>query len=295
MLKKLSNPITKSIIMVIIPTAYSTLFSLAITDIIDSPLKGKLIAGSIFLFLVHIVLLILYGRYEHKQKNYLNELEKLKSKKEGAYEELKTVCDLLSAYNKTILDNANHLYEHIFSKKGHCNIEDWNWMASKGDELCKAIYDFVKSHAVQGNKFAVSMIFKRVENKQNGYTMMSRTSYETSHVPKSYRSFVPEKDAKNSYYKKVIESNPSRPQILLNKKEIKKHFANSTEQDYSQFIALPISCKGKTIGIIQIVGYENSFLSKDRTDIEELCNSYLSIATNIMLLTDKSENAKQVL
>ena len=179
--------------------------------------------------------------------------------------------------------------------KGHSEIVDWDWMRAKGDEICSEMFTFIKSIAQNGKDFSVSMMFKMVENGENGFTMMSRGSDNAAYTPNSYRVFVPENKAEKAYYKEVFDKNPTKPQILMDKREIKDKFDDTGKIDYSQFIAIPISCKGKTVGIIQIAAYNDSIVSYDKAEIERFCNNYFSIATNCMLLTNKNENISQII
>ena len=291
MKKFFANTIIKSIVFLILPLAYTTMFSVAISGTIDSSTKNDLIVWSIITLILHIVVLIIYGVNEERQKKQLKQME---ISIEKAPKELNNVGALLHTFNKVILDNANELYSMVQNRKGHSDIINWNWMQSRGDDICDAMYSFIKKIAENGDSFSVSMMFKRVKNNVPGYTMMSRSSNNACHTPKSYRNFVSETEVANTYYKKVFDENPSRPKILLNKKEIEENFTDINGIGYSQYIALPISCKGKTIGIIQVVAYDESIIANTKSELTRLCNDYFAIAQSTMLLSDKSENVQQI-
>ncbi len=286
------NTITKSLIFLLLPLVYTTMFSFYLSDAVKASAKTNLLVWSIITLLLHMAILVVYGLVEDRQKN---ELQDLKTSTEKAPKEVMSVGSLLHTFNKVILDNANELYDMVRNKKGHSDILNWGWMQSRGDDICDAIYNFVTKIAEVGNHFSVSMMFKMVQNGVAGFTMLSRSSNNACHMPKSYRSFVSEAEVGNTYYKKVFDENPSRPKILLNKKEIQNNFADINDIKYSQYIALPISCKGKTIGVIQIVAYDDSVLAHTRTELNRLCNDYFAIAQSAMLLSDKSENVQQIL
>ncbi len=286
------HTVTKSIIFLILPLAYTSMFSLAISGIIAEERKNDLLVWSIIALLLHIIALTIYGVIDERHKKQLEHLERSIEK---APKELNNMGDLLHTFNKVILDNANKLYGMVQNKKGHSDIVNWDWMQSRGDDICDAIYNFIKKIAESGNNFSVSMMFKKVKNGVQGYTMMSRSSNNASHTPKAYRNFIPEAEVVNSYYKKIFDENPSRPKILLNKKEIEENFVDINGINYSQYIALPISCKGKIIGLIQIVAYDNSLVASTKSELLRLCDDYFAIAQSTILLSDKSENIQQIL
>lgn len=63
--------------------------------------------------------------------------------------------------------------------------------------------------------------------------------------------------------------------------------------NYSQYIGIPISCKGKIVGILQIVAYNETIITNSKNEMLRFCNDYFSIAANSILLTDKVENITQ--
>lgn len=292
MRKFLSNVITKSFILTILPLIYPSLFFYALPLEKTNPDRQDIIIVSIVLFILHIISLIWYGVVEHRQNKSLIELENTKEK---SPKEVIALSTLLQKYSKIIKDNSDKLYEKIKKQKGHSDVVDWQWMQAKGDEICEVLYNFVKKTAEKGNDFSVSIMFRMLKNNDAGFTMLSRSSNDAAHTPRSYRNFILETEATGTYYKHIFDTNPTRPQILMNKKEVEKHFENVGEIKYSQFIALPIACQGKTVGILQIAAYNNSIISEQKSEIERFCNNYFSIAANTMLLTDKSENIMQII
>ncbi len=292
MKKFLLNIYTKSLILTILPLIYPSLFFYALSITSDTSLKENLIGSSVFLAILHIIALFYYGYTENKQSKSLNRLINIKEK---SPKEVQASSSLLQKYSKIIRDNADKLYDVIKDKKGHSDIADWQWMRSNGDELCSELHRFIKTIAEKGNEFSVSMMFRMSSNNENGFTMLSRASDDAAHIPYSYRKFVSERDAEGSYYKELLDSNPTRPKILINKRDVEKKFKGIGDKNYSQYIALPISCKGKAIGLLQITAYNNSVLSTQEAEIKRFCNDYFSIAANAMLLTDKNENITQII
>ncbi len=288
-MKLLNNIITKTIILTILPIIYSIALPHALTLDNAPILKERLVILSIITILLHIIAIIIYGRIEMNQKNQIENTGKERN-------EQKSVKKMLQIVNKVVRDNANMFHELVYQKKGHSDIQDWHLMENKGDEICTAIYQMVAETAEDGKDFSVSMMFKKVENGVNGYTMLSRISNENGHNPRSYRNFVSEIEAEGFYYKKIFDESPTRPQILANKREISKNFQDSTALNYSQYIALPITCKNnKIVGILQIVSYNDCKIAKDKKELARLSNEYFSVYATLMLLCDKYENVQQIL
>ncbi len=288
----LSNIVVKSLILTVLPLIYPSLFFYAIGLNKSDPWKSDFVVLSLALAVLHIGATIVYAVVEQRQKETLRTLENSTQK---APKEVTISAPLLQKYSKIIKDNADKLYERIKEKKGHSDIKDWLWMQAKGDELCSELHRFVKGIAENGDSFSVSLMFKKVQDNREGYTMLSRGSDDAAHTPASYRNFVPEKEAEGSFYKEIFDKNPTRPRILMNRNEIEKKFKGVNDIVYSQFVALPIACQGKTVGILQIVAYDGSVIATQKAEIERLCNNYFSVAANMMLLTDKNENVMQIL
>lgn len=291
------NIIVKSILLTVLPLIYSFLlpFALSISnenEHIFSIENGFLFRLSIFLIIIHIIFLVIYGKKESEKNKRISDFE-IANKK--APKEVSAISDLLKKYNKVIKDNSDKLYDYVYSEHGHSDVVDWQWMQSKGDEICEEVHKFLKVIAEKGDVFSVSIMFRKKQGDKQGYTMMSRDSSDAAtHSPKSYRNFVSEEEALNTFYKWIFDERPTMPQILMNKKEIKDRFAGIGDVDYSQYIGIPISCKGRVVGILQIVAYNDTVITNKKNEMKRLCNNYFSIAANSILLTDKVENVTQI-
>ena len=290
--KIFSNIVSKSIILTILPLIYPSLFFFALSINENGTLKKWLIIASCILAIPHLKALIFCGKKEKKQNDDLKQLKNIVDK---SPKEVRASSSLLQIYSKIIKDNADKLYENIKTKKGHSDITDWQWMYSNGDELCSKLHSFIKEMAEKGKEFSVSIMFRITTEDGKGFTMSSRASDDVAHVPISYRRFVSEEDASGSYYKELMDNNLNKPEILINKKEVEEKLKGISGKNYSQYIALPIACKGKTVGLLQIMAYNGSVLSTDRKEIKRFCNNYFSIAANTMLLADKNENIAQII
>ena len=270
------NTIVKSVALTILPIIYTILYPSIFFRDEQSGLhiNPNYLYPFLFLFVIHILLLIWYGRIENKEKD----------------------DSFLRAYQKIIFDNADKLYASLHRKHGHFDISDWDWIQERGDKLCETFYNFIDGIADAGHNFGVSLIFKKIQNGVQGYTMSSRCA-KKAYYPSIYRAFIAEDDdkAKGTYYKTLLDENFIEPVILPNLEEIKKKFKNNAD-DYSQYIALPISCTGgKTIGLLQITVYKGSRLSSNVDVLDQLCRTYFSLGSTAMLLTAKIENALQEL
>lgn len=168
----------------------------------------------------------------------------------------------------------------------------------RGNEICKAVYDIVNNLAQSGSRFSVSIMFKKQQNGVQGYTMLARCAPDDmAYTPDSYHSFVPEAQAVGYFYKKIFDLQIKKSVVLPDKRAIRKEFkdVNKDKADYSQFVAVPISCKGnKIVGILQIAALEDSIIA-DKPELKKLAEEYFSLYATLMLLCDKFENVQQLL
>ncbi|MBO5338780.1 MAG: hypothetical protein J6A96_03680 [Clostridia bacterium] len=290
MVKKLFFSLTlKTILLTFIPIVYSALIPLTFVDQIsqNEGLKTFFWSLSIFLIVLHIILIVVYCNHEQSLKKDLKNVSELNN-------ELLLAKKYISFSNKLVLDNTNKIYDLIKTKKEHSDIIDWDWLQAKGDEICLELFNLI--HFLKADiNLTVNMMFKKKEHNEDGYTMLSRKS-DDSHTPKSYRHFISSEEASGFYYKKVMDNKPTKADILMNKKEIQKEFTATDVINYSQYIAIPIACKGnKIIGIIQIITYDDTVISRKKAELNKLCNDYFYMASTLMLLSNKSENLTQII
>lgn len=282
------NIITKSILLTVLPLIYSLVFPYALSADISEVVKNTCVWVSVISLIIHIIVLIVYGIDESNRKSKIDKIELIET-------EINHAKKIIEISNKVVRDNANMFHELVLSKKGHSDIEDWHLLEAKGDEICRAVYNMLEDISETGSDFSVSMMFRKLEKGVNGYTMLSRIATDTGHNPRSYRNFISESEAQGFYYKKIFDDKPTSPDILHNKREIKKHFKESKALNYSQYIAVPITCKNnKMVGILQIVAYNNSIIAKDKKKLQRLSNQYFALCATLMLLCDKYENVQQV-
>ena len=292
----INNIIVKSFLLTFLPIIYSLLLPFSVSISKDtSPSfsieNSLLFRTSIVLFVVHIIVIILYGIGEKAKNKKIKDYE---TSNEKAPNEVRALADLLKKYNKVIKDNSDKIYDYIFKHRGHSDVIDWQWMESKGDEICEKVHEFLKKISEKGDVFSVNIMFRKQQNGIQGFTMMSRDSSDAAtHIPKSYRGFISEKEASGTFYKRIFDTNPTEIQVLMNKKEIKTAFTDMGDVNFSQYIGIPISCKGKVVGILQIVTYNDTIITNNRAEMDRLCNNYFSIAATSILLADKVENITQ--
>lgn len=287
---KLCNIVVKSVILSLLPSAYTTLVSIAVAN--DGDVRKYCIIAAVICFVFHIIALVIYGRLENNSRIELDELKRYNN---SAPKEIKALENLLNSYEKSIYDNAIKMYKTIQSSHGHSEIKEWAWIEKIGDDICSTIFHFLEKISNPGCRLAVSIILKKKNGGVSGYTMPSRCASENGYTPAFYRDFVSEQLAEKKFYHEIIKESPGKPTILHNKKEVKEHFLDRADE-YLQYIAIPIECSGrKTIGILQIAVYSGAPISDDSKELDRLVNNYLDLGGKIMLLTDKTENIHQIL
>lgn len=288
-MKWLYSLVTKNILLTLIPIGYSCLIPLTFVDVIgkNETLKTVFWLVSGLLILTHIILLVVYNKYESKREYDIQENDDLRTEREA-------LKDYIGFLNKVVLDNTNRIYDLIQKRKSHSDVAVWDWLENKGDEVCSVIYNLIHNIYGRDIKLTVNIMFKQKKDGQNGYRMLSRKS-DDNHTPQSYRTFTPNEKAEGFYYKTVIDGKSTQADILIDRTEIEKKFKDNDAINYSQYIAVPIACKGnKIIGVIQILTYDNTIISNNREELKRLCNDYLYMASTLMLLSDKYENLEQI-
>lgn len=226
------------------------------------------------------------------------EYKEQKDLRQHRMDEQERECDklMISLANELARENADKLYAHVKKTKDHSEIADWDMIHFQGDKICEKLLEIVKKTAKQGDDFSVSIMFRKFENGASGYTMSSRKATLRTHTPKSYRAFVREADAKGYHYHRLFKQQPSEPDVLFSKADIKKHFKDSTALKYTQYVGIPISCTGnKMVGLIQILAYGHSRIADTREELTRYANEFYNACATFMLLCDKVENAQQVL
>lgn len=243
-----------------------------------------------------------YGKQEAKQKKahvqseelekQLDERNKQISLLEGHMAALGDACSTASELTASC---ANELYQSVKKLRGHSEIQDWPLVRGTCDQICLTLYELVRKLAYCGDHFSVNFIFKKTQNGKTGFTMLSRKAYKAS-PPKLFNDFAPESEVMNYHYKHLFDLSPSRPDFLFTQEEISAVFKKTDNVKYSQYIGIPISCAGnRMVALLQIVAYDDSKLADTREDFEKLYDKYFCMFSNLALLTDKVENAKQIL
>lgn len=283
--KILLNSYVESAIISILPLIYGILLPLAFANGWDAR-NETLFFISLILIVMHIGTIIAYAKAKSKNSDNITK---------AAEEQLKSITELHKETDKFIHDISISLYETISSKNKHSDVVNWEFLQFNGDTICKAAHKVVKNIAVQGSDFSVSVMFRQKKNGANGFTMIARTSDENSHNPASYHNFIPEDQTKGMYYRKIFDQSPTSPQILHDRRAIEENFKEPDSKRYSQYIVLPILCKDKAVALLQVVAYNNSKIAEGEEALRKLCDDYLSLYANLLLLTDKIENASQLI
>ena len=266
------NLIIKTVILALLPVIIGILGSITVST---PSLIWFIITGiMILLYIFYLIGNCFYERTQKKHESWHDAITKL----------CRADCTLIKSF-------ADSIYKMVNSKIGHAEIADWATVKNHCDIICNIVYDFIRSTALRGDEFSVSVFFKRTLNEENQYIMLSRTSYD-NHNPASYNVFRTEEEVKSYYYKRLFDEARTWPAILSTKETIHSAFYNCDGVDYSQYVGIPIACLGnKMIANLQIVSYNDSLIAKNKEDIQKLVDDYLWVYANLILLADKVENA----
>ena len=295
MFEKLINKLwVKNSVLTVLPVVYGVcfpcLFPLNSEDIFNTLINSAYFWVAMVTLVLDIIAITYYYKIEHKIQNEYTSTECLRH-------ELEQAKTAIRVANNSVRENAHMFHDLVFRKKGHSDVQDWRLLELKGSEICKAVHDMVKKLAKSGSRFSVSIMFKMYHNGVHGYTMLARSAPDDmAYTPDSYHSFIPETQADGYFYKKIFDSQIKKSIVLANKREIRRNFKDVSKDkaDYSQFIAVPISCKGnKVVGILQIAALEDSIIA-EKAELKKLAEEYFSLYATLMLLCDKYENVQQL-
>lgn len=296
--KLFGNSKARGIITVVAPIIIGATLSGAFS-LTTSPLRIFLWIFSAILVIALIVFLVMCGKYDDEQMTELNTYKEKTEILRNDLEQTRNKFDILSGVYKNISrilhNDSNDLHNLVKKKKSHSEIDNWKELQSNCNVICDELLTLVKSVSECGEKFSVSIIFKRVTGNLVEFNMLSRESY-SGHYPAMHNTFKKEEEFKNYHFKHLFDSNISRPNYLTTKEEIRVAFSNCDGVDYSQYMGIPIACTGnKMIGILQIISYEDSIIAKNKQQMEKLYNDYFCAFANLILLADKIENIEQLI
>lgn len=264
-----TNQAVKRILNYTLPSISSVLLSL-------SSLSWWCLGLGIGFFIINLFTMSKYAKIEEEEhKNGL--IRTLFSRDKS---------DLFRAYSKVTEENCRRLFSSLPHFDANHEAIDWGWIEKRGDELCDAVYQFVRSIAKSGDDFAVSIIFKKGSTSNYMYSMTSRIKPNSTDNPKMYRTWISEAEANGKYYKTLLDESFSKTKICVNQAEVKECIKDHPEK-FSQFIAIPIIWpNGTTIGLLQIAVYSESIIFEKKKDLKRLCDTYLHQGRQLMILTD---------
>lgn len=190
-------------------------------------------------------------------------------------------------------DNSKDLNDCIKNvhDKNVINLKIWDFdRASK--TICRCIYEFLRE-TCNNEKLEVAYV-RRVYDKENEVEAVRMNAYANL------------ASAQPTIFDKVrpIESSPYHDARLflagksdieaLTHDEISKSFYNRDPEKatpYNQYIAVPIVCNNKIIGLLEVVSLGNTVLGITKDEIEELANRFLVPYSRLFLLLHKTERA----
>lgn len=306
---KILNASFKNILINLLLIVVNVLIALAIQ------FKDKrtiLIIFSIITFILYILIVIFYGKYESYEKVKIGmmeiELEKRDKKLAITEKQLKVSHEAL-IYTQSISQffarNINILKHDIIKKR---ESDDTVWDYKHICFLvCKFTYDLLVKLYNDDDNFEVSYISYK-QNK-NANTVACMVAYETrNEKPSIYGKEIslikkPTKKQLNDryFFEKIYSEHSNSPKFILNEEKIIQEFKFPSANDececkYKQYIGIPICCDANImIGLLQIVTFKEEIFPNDEEQIKKTLLPLLRTLAYLTLLANKTQSCLDAL
>lgn len=241
----------------------------------------------IILIILYVILMIYYGFHEKNLQDINKELEC----QIRAYSD--AMIGVISVCQKSTIDINKVL--HRFKKDGRIDVNLWDFNISASD-ICRNIYHLLCSLHDSSKGFNVSYV-KLLEEKDNdNWICMCAFANRNMSPPKVLNKERNIKDTYCYYDAKLFNKNNSDIIILDQYEDIitEFHFDDRTKlrkknMKYTQYIAIPVFCNTKMIGLLQIICMNGTKLASSKEALKEVATKYLVPYSYIMLLLHKLE------
>lgn len=295
----LDNIITKTIIQVVVPLIITLIDNITGDWVENEKLVNILNTGKkyvIILGIVYIILVVRYNLKEHKKRNQeINFDIELKNKQKKINTYNKEISSLTAIFNFT-QDSINRLTK-VFKSSKKLDLREWDFERI-ATPVCSGIHEIILSIAEKGTKFSVN-IYVKIKQYINGelkeYVKMIAHEGDPKYTPKILGNIkLIKTNSDYLYIKQFINNNPKRT-ILLEKEEIKRAFKfngdyENYRDEYNQYVGIPIMCKGNdVISLIEIIAHEDSMISSNKENLENVINEYMLPYQFFLLMSYKIE------
>lgn len=281
----LTKPIVKTIIIGLLSIFVSITTALLDDFSPEQSNYGTELACFIVAVVVEFAYLIWVACAEVNERRKSSELDR----QINAFKKLNANIIKICSDNALSINHSIHTAEK--EKKIYWNI--WNFDAACSS-LCHCIYVFLEDF-IGSSEIEVTYIRRREEpNKERIIYLNSFANANNSH-PSIYRK---DRDLSTDqfYDAQLFKNDKADLEVLVDSEEINRKFSHPN-RNYSQYIAIPVMCDTKMIGLLEVVTFSPAVFasSKKRSEIEglmrEIGSKYLVPYSWMFLLLHKTEKA----
>lgn len=285
-------------VMLILVPALMSVIGIVISNVTNKTFKTGLIFTSIILLIALVVFVIYSSSFE---ESIYQELQKEKGKNDfltnilahmendykTAMHEISVISDIVDKWASNINSFANNI-------KSNGQISDKAWDKVKYiDAICAHCRDIIDQYCSIKDVSRISVGYIQYTVDPSGEEWVHMVSHSNPH---SLRPNACKEEVKLCdciyHYGDLIREKYSDIEIAMNNEEILRIFhkvsVHTDLSKYTQYIAIPLYCKGgKILGVLQIVAKNGYVIENDRNKMEKLMIENVVPLCNLIVLADK--------
>ena len=237
---------------------------------------------------VFILLMLLCWHFQKVEK------EKSENRAKNASEHFMDLGTRLNKYISSYMYNSS--YDLNGLGKGQLNVEcfiafnEMDKFKHMWQNVCEDLTKMIKSLRFRGSNFGVNII-ARMQSKDDTIYFMPAFDYTArvdsrSHLTSAFKN---EKDVmvEDPYYLRFFRDSKIKADILTNEKNFKANF-KKFNSNYKQLISIPIIYKTSTVAVLQLIGYDDSYILNpdiEKCELLKQVNNYFFVYEKLALLT----------
>lgn len=234
--------------------------------------------------------------YTVEEVNSNTELKKCRENLKKLKKENKTFIELMSGNIETYKSTAAEVNNNIlsFMENGTVDLKIWSFDKAC-NHICNHTYG-VLCEIGEGEDFEV--VYVRLREDELGQKLI----YVNAFCNKDRRApsvFLKERNIKeDSYYdSSLFRNGKSDNVILVGSDEISEIFTFSSveaikkKDKYTQYIAIPVFCESKMIGLFEVACLNRTKLADDKEEIKTIISRYIMPNSFFLLMLYKLEKA----
>jgi len=284
----LKKPPVKNIII----TAFGTFITIAVAILGNwSPAQSHFLlklGGFIVLLILYLVIMGIYTRVEVNDRRSAEIRQRQSNTFEDLVMSMISICETNASEINTCIHNVQ--------KTKIIDLKIWSFNKASRS-ICEHIYNNI-CNLGDSKKYAVAYVRLIEDGAAEDTVEMIAYANQNRHKPTVFGKRRPFKniDLDSAYHDLCLfHRAKSDNDIAMGPEEVDKIFVQQKGNSGKRFlyIGIPVFCDNKKmIGLLEIVGLDNSMLScVSKEELEEVTNKFLVPYANVFLLLHKMERA----